>query len=215
MSNKFHSRQRNLPEKVFPKRPGDNYFVDVALERKVSTSGETVSSVGITLATAPVPERRYVADVCYVKHDSVGVKIIFGQQKLIQGLLRSAIVIKMSRRGVSQLLSSVDEISNPSYAEIAERERFTPISVQEPESEPEQVITLAANLAISAMSGEETSMDFLQMSPFAMAVLAKGAHQAPIDPVVRVDLHSEVFLGLLESLRRIPGLEKDLWETTT
>lgn len=210
MSNvRKRSHENRLPQP--PKRPGDHYYVAVDFYDRVSTSGETAAELGVALAAAPVPERKYVADVCYLSDSITGAKIVFGQQAFpATERLRSAVVVKMSRRGVGFLLRSIDAVTDPSYAQIAEKLRLKPIPVSELTAEPEQVVMLAANAAVSAMSGEEASVDFLQMSPFAMVSARRGAREIPVDPVVRIDLSSETFLGLIEALRALPNISREM-----
>src|SRR5882672_8358399 len=107
MSN-LRSRQ-NRESAVSHKRPGDHFYMAVDAQHHVSTSGETALLLGLSLGMAPVPERKYVADVCHVSQSDTGIKLIFGQEKFSQNQLRSAVVIKMSRRGIGFLLRGVDE----------------------------------------------------------------------------------------------------------
>lgn len=208
---KLRSRpQLGNPSQGPQKRPGEQFYMHVDAVTQVSTSGETSAVVGIPLGLAPVPERKYVADMCHVTSNETGVKIIFGQVKLAQDGMRSAVVVKMSRRGIGFLLNAVDEIKNPSYADIILGEGLKPITLPPLSSEPDQVVMLAANMAITAMSGEEVALDFLQISPFSMAAIMKGAREVAVDPVVRVDLNSELFMGLIDTLRKIPGLNKEM-----
>src|SRR5437868_14945322 len=109
MSNLRSRAVRAAP--VVQKRPGEHHYVNVDVQNRVSTSGETATYVGIALGSAPVPDRKYVADTCYLIPDQGGGKIIFGQMKLAQDQIRSAVVIKMSCRGIGFLLRAVDDIA--------------------------------------------------------------------------------------------------------
>jgi hypothetical protein len=55
------------------------------------------------------------------------------------------------------------------------------------------------------MSNKEACLDFYQASPFAIGNVQKS-HRLALDPVVRVDLRSSLFLSMIAGLRNL-GME--------
>jgi hypothetical protein len=55
-------------------------------------------------------------------------------------------------------------------------------------------------MAIFAMTGQDSCIDFYQASPFAMAV-ALRAKKLQLDPVVRVEVRTPLLISLIAELR--------------
>lgn len=190
-------------------RPGEG----VAVQAHQMTEGN-VRTISIALGSAPVPERRYAADVYFVTQRSDSIKLMFGQLKATGNALRSLLVIHTTSSGVEHLLSAVDCFTQPTILEIAERENISVEKVDTALEEPSQTVALSANMGIAAVSGRESCLDFYQASPFAIAAFNSGQEFA-VDPVVRVDLTTALFLGFLGEARRISTVRKRELERET
>jgi hypothetical protein len=156
----------------------------------------------LDITGVPVPDKKYVADVYGVTHAGQAIKLYFGQSPVPGGDLHTLLVINMSMQSVQNCVSVIDQVKEPSFDEIRDRENVSPAPIMEIKQIPAQTVTLSATLAISAMSGQDAAMDFLKSSAFAIAVAAKTSELA-VDPVVRVEMSSEIFIGLVNELRRV------------
>ncbi|MBI3372170.1 MAG: hypothetical protein HY017_10500 [Betaproteobacteria bacterium] len=178
--------------------------IDIVQQAAIRTDGTTVAVIGINLAQAPVPDRRYIAEVGSVNYSDDDIKLLFGQRKISWGsTLRSLVVIHMSSRAVRQFLRSVKGLKEPSLSEIMDKLGIRREAVEGSlGEEPEQTVAFAANVVAVAISGREACLDFYHISSFAMAAAAHSA-KIPIDPVVRVDLRTGLFEALIGALYKI------------
>jgi hypothetical protein len=157
------------------------------------------STVEFNLLAAPVPDRRYAADVGTVLKGSSGCRVIFGQSSLgpsdsKKHALRSVIDIQISMRGVREFLKSLESVKDA--LAMTGIKAFDLLSEIE---EPEHAAGLTANLIPIAFANEECCMDFYQLSPFVRSALGKGGDLA-VEPVVRVNLPTGLFVGIVERL---------------
>ncbi len=184
-----------------PLRPGEGPTVDLMQHRVVQVNGQTVQSFAIDLRSAPVPERKYLAEACDVRRRPSGVALLFGQERFGKGGLRSLLVIQMSPTGVARYLNSMDEM-NPSFEVMARAAGITAEPGVEILEEPAQTIALGATMILSALSNDDACMDFFKTSPFSLAT-AQQTKKIAMEPVVRVDLATSLLLALVEKLRRV------------
>jgi hypothetical protein len=193
----------NRPPSV---RPGEGASVSVVLG---SATANGLQTAAINLSDAPVPERKYAADVSAVAFVPGTVQILFGQRRIggSKPVLRSLLVIHMAPSAAARFLESTAQFIPYSLAEIA---RLNGISAEASPpilEEPDQTIALAAGFVLTAASGEDATLDFYQASAFAMSAVKSGS--LSLDPVVRVDLRTSLLLGLVEELQKIsPQLPK-------
>jgi hypothetical protein len=191
-------------------RPGEGVgAIDVAVQVFIAPNGKSVTNFGLNLSQAPVPDRRYSAETCAIAYSRDTVKVVFAQERLDGKGLRTGVVLNISPRGIVQFLKSMDDNG---IAAAAAADGGPPQPVEQVDREPDQVITLAANLILVAAAGRESCMDFYQASPFAMGV-ALQSHKLAVDAVVRVDLHTGLLLGLVETMRtvRLQFPEVQIW----
>ncbi|GAA0846703.1 hypothetical protein GCM10009080_47360 [Cupriavidus pauculus] len=181
-------------------RKGDGTAIDVV--HRTSGAGDgAVVQVGLDLNDAPVPARRYVADVGSVVQSRGEVKVIFGQEKVGTSALRSMLIVQMSAAGTSQFLQSFAGLS-PSVDEIARTVGAVPEQLSEGMVEPEQAVSFAANFAAAAIAGQEACLDFYHASPFSL----RSVHfikKLSVEPVVRVDLRLPLLKAIIDELKRI------------
>ena len=190
---------------AFATRPGEGALVDVVISHATDVGGQSSVLMSLDISNAPAPERKYAADTCSVLVKGSTVKLLFGQQRVSGGGLRSMVVIHMTPNGVQQFLGSVAQVKDPSFADIAKRESIKPDELPKALEEPPpgQTVGLTANLLVTAVSGDAACIDFYQASPFVMTALARAPKKMALDPVVRVDLATSLFFGLVTELQKI------------
>lgn len=62
---------------------------------------------GIDVSKAPIPQRRYAAELCSVTFDDFEVKFIFAQRCLVEDSLDSALVIRMNPHALGEFSQSL------------------------------------------------------------------------------------------------------------
>jgi hypothetical protein len=194
-----HGRH-NLPTPTLANRPGEGVVVDVAIEQFIATDGSTVANVGINLGAAQVPDRKYSADACAVAQTHGTVKIIFGQERVGGKGWRSLVLVQMSAESAGRFLGTLNQPGHPLSDGNNPFAKFGSETLTTDVTEPEQAITLSANLAVVAMNDNEACLDFYQASPFSMGAAFKSKKLA-LDPVVRIDLRSSLFMAIIDGLR--------------
>lgn len=175
--------------------------IDVIRNIVPMSDGTSTTVVEISLANAPVPDRRYVADAATVIFSKGTVKLVFAQETITE-TLRSMLIIQMSTAGVRQFLSSLKKMNNTDFDTLVKSLNIEHEELFTPENEPEQTVALAANMVATAISGNEACLDFYSASAFVMANLATS-NKVPVDPVVRVDLRTSLMVALVEKLREL------------
>jgi hypothetical protein len=183
-------------------RPGEGAMIDIVRKVTPRADGGTSLEVGLDLANAVVPERRYVADVASLKFTADRVYLCFGQSKLTGGL-RSLLVIYMTPEAAGQFLK-ICEGNNfrESMTKAFQKERWPVATLATVEEEPAQTVALTANLLAAGFSGREACIDFYHASPFAMAQFRTESRRVPIYPVVRIDFPANLFVAILEALEQ-------------
>jgi hypothetical protein len=181
-------------------RQGEGVGLDV-VQHHVQVSGQSVAEISVDASRAPVPDRKYVADFAGVDEFKGNIRLLFGQRKIGTEQLRSLIVIHLSRNGVMHLLHSMERMDSPTYEEIVEKTGIEVIALDPVPEEPQQTVSLAANVTLSAMSGDEVCLDFYRASPFSQRSAEHGG-KFYIDPVVRIDLPSGMFISLMRELKQ-------------
>src|ERR1700733_13700223 len=174
-------------------RLGEGTVVQLKLDRNATSPSFGLASVDF--APVPVPDKKYVADVCGVLRTGQVFKIYFGQCPVPDQPLQNLLVMNMSQNGVRTTLAAVGQVSNPTFEEIAKQGNFGAVPLFVPSVAPAQTVTLSANFALTAMASEEAVIDFLKSSPFSIASAFHSSKMA-VEPIVRVDLSSGLLLGL-------------------
>lgn len=185
-------------------RLGEGTPIDIVQHSSLSPDGGSVAVLGLNLAQAPVPDRRYVADVAAVNYADETVKILFGQRKMApEGMLRSLLVIHMSPRAARQVLRSINQMSNPTLDQILEKVGIKKENLElHIGTEPEQTVAFVSNIVAVAVAGREACLDFYHASSFAFAS-AVSSKKLPIDAVVRVDLRTALFSAVVTELQKL------------
>ena len=168
-------------------RPGEGPTVDLLFSRTAQVNGQTMQSLAIDMRSAPVPERKYLAETCDVRCRPGAVTILFGQERIGKGGLRSLLVIHMSPSGVTRFLASLLEM-DPTFEQMAVNAGISAQPGIEISEEPTQTVALGASMIMSAMSNDEACLDFFRASPFAMmsAVFEIQLPEDVADHVIRL-----------------------------
>lgn len=193
----------------FALRKGDGVVIDVVQHRSVETAGITQITYGLNLNEAPVPTRRYVADVADAVSKRGGIHLIFGQEKVGSDDLRSLLVIHVSASSIRAILQSFAQMT-PTFQQIAETvgsEREALSSVREGSA---QAVAFSATGCACAAAGEDACLDFYSVSPFSVRSV-QVVKKVAVDPVVRVDLRVSLLAALIEKLtmleKALPGIK--------
>jgi hypothetical protein len=194
--------RNKLPIGWVDNRPGEGVFLDAVVDTFVGTDGNTIAQMGINLAAADVPDRKYYADICGISSRRGTVNLMFGQEKVDESGLRSLLVVQMSEFAVGRLLATIDDVKSPTFQEQATAINLPTELLTEKIAEPPQAIALPANIVLCAAAGNEACADFYMASPFALGNVMKSKRLA-LDPVVRVNLRSTLFLSMLDGLRKL------------
>ncbi|VXC71079.1 hypothetical protein MASSI9I_90412 [Massilia sp. 9I] len=156
----------------------------------------------VNLNNAPVPQRRYVADIATVDYNGFEVNIVFAQTKIFGQGLESALSIKIN-------LNAFNDIVRALYVNVqSELERARQLIKLKDEqlvqvnAEPAHSAKLIANVANFALSGHETCIDFYHVNAYANAKLATSS-KLDIEAVVRVDLRTSLFAPFSVELGKI------------
>jgi hypothetical protein len=160
----------------------------------VALGQEHQGQFGVDVSKAPVPQRRYAAEICSLSGDMHEVRIVFAQRCLMGDTLESAIVIRMSRKAAGEFLNSVDMPQIESMVATGSVELLDTIT-----GRPRNTANMVANLVSVGVVDNETCMDFYHASAFAIAKIHNQS-KLELEPVVRVDLRTSLFLPMMQKM---------------
>jgi hypothetical protein len=183
-------------------RPNEGTPVPVILGQVANVQGLSIQTAAVKLGEAPVPERKYVADVCGVENVAGTIKVFFGQRRIGSDELRSLLVIHMSSTGIARFLAASEQLAPKTLEQMANECGITAEESQPIKAEPPQTVAFAAALVLIAASADETTLDFYQASAFALAAMGSSG-KLSLDPVVRIDMRTSLVMGLIASLRKL------------
>lgn len=154
---------------------------------------------GIDVSKAPVPQRRYAAELCAIVHDKFEARLIFGQRCLVGEELESALVVRMTLKALREFSESLLVMNIESMQADLQLpdEELTTIT-----SHPNQTASMVANLVSVAIADHETCLDFYHASAFAIAKIQKQ-HKLEVEPIVRVDIRTSLFIPFVRELNTI------------
>src|SRR5688572_8834660 len=122
-------------------RPGEGTTtIDIIKPTPTLIRGNAAVTFGINLGLAPVPDRRYVADVCFFTVDWPTVKVCFGQQKVAGEGLRSLLVIHMDREAAEQIVNGLESMRPDSLTVYAAKNKIVAKGLKVPSEEPDQTV---------------------------------------------------------------------------
>lgn len=180
-------------------RPGEGAVLEVVRNESVGVSGVTAISLNVDLTTAPVPDRRYVADVASLIRSGDQNHLVFGQSKIVGKGLRSLIAINLSAAAVRNFVLTLSSFMETGRKYVADNKLSKSGFVDGIEEEPTQTVAMVSNLIAASFSGREACADFYYASPFAFQKVKAGGNFAA-DPVVRVSLPTGLLFAICEKL---------------
>jgi hypothetical protein len=177
-------------------RPGEG--VEIHMTRQTIQETPGIAIFNIDLSHAPVPDRRYVADMVAVADGPEFVRLFFGQIKVGSKELRSLLDVHMSLTAIGFFIGAVGAAAE----EHQVKSGVVPGELSRMDKEPDQTVGLAANLVAVSLIGTEACVDFYLASAFAMGAVAQGGKMLA-DPVVRITMPSSLVLALIKRLQQI------------
>jgi len=182
-------------------REGEGVLVDLIIKATKDLDGGEgqVVTYEADITSAPVPHKRYSADVWSVVFRRNAVKILFAQERHTGDGVRNLLIIDMLPFAVHQFITNADAstFAMKDGKPVMAPESATPIDI-----EPADTVAFAANFVVAANAGHECCFDFYHASPFSKSAAPKMGKLA-IDPIVRVDMRTSMSIGLIEELRRV------------
>lgn len=163
---------------------------------------------GIDMLEAPVPSRRYAADLCSVRSSHGEMRITFAQQGYDDTEVDSQIIIRMNGTAAANFTDSLAEmgVERDEFVEPALRVRKEDVSQSFPK--PGQSANMVANICSVAMAGREACLDFYHASAFAIQK-AETESQLEVEPVVRVDIRASLFIAFARKAIEVSGQIKN------
>jgi hypothetical protein len=174
-------------------RPNEGVVIPVF--RSPDEGGQTY---GADLSQAPVPDRRYSADVAAVLIGDDLVRLQFGQLTPSGSGLASILVIKVSFSGVRNFLKSMASVVTV-LEPLLNRLGVAKQDATALKGTAEQAVTVDANIIAAGFAGRDACMDYYYASAFAVAAIPHTSN-LHIDPVVRITLASSLMLAVYERL---------------
>lgn len=171
------------------------------IELSHSLVGSDGLEIAFDISKAPVPPRRYVAEVCSVSIVDNHLRLVFGQRALGEDeQLDSALIIRLSPHAAHHFVNMIDSMNRPGLEAIAATVGVKVEPLWEKLPRPTQMAHLEANMAALGVSGFESCLDFYHASPFVMRNIEQKK-QVGIEPVVRVTLSTGMLLSLISCAR--------------
>lgn len=155
------------------------------------------------LSNAATPDRVYIGKECAVEYKHELVEIVFAQLKRGTKELRSMVVITMPPLHVVTMLNAIKRMNSPGLLEIVRELDLKSEPLGTLETEAEQTAEMTAQIARVSIAGQETEIDFYKMSPQAVAKHKYKADQIQLEPQVRIEIRTTLFLGLVEALEQL------------
>jgi hypothetical protein len=183
-------------------RQGEGFLLDSKSVHRLQSDGAASVKLGVNIDSAPAPDRRYVADVYALRPAPGGYLFLFAQEKLGGGELRSLVLLQMSADGMQQLFGSLKAMKGPSLREIGAMHHSKPEAATNIAQEPEQTVSMKANLVTVAVSNGDAALDFYQISPFALHAATKGG-RIQVNPVVRIEIRTGQLQGMVDLMEEL------------
>lgn len=200
-----HSKSGVLMRSVSRRKEG--FPIPVETKHITLPDGTTGAAYGVDLSDVEVPDRHYHARTCGIDHIRDTVELLFAQPRRDdQNQLRTLLVVSMPTMSTYPFVEGIDHMQNPSLADIVSKTKISSESVTTFRVEAEQTVEVDANIIATAISGNDSCLDFYHASAFSIAALP-STNRLNLIPVVRVNIRTSLLLGLIECLREF---QKDL-----
>jgi len=197
------AKQQKVPHIGPRNRDGEGVTITTNRRSIPLPDGTVAVEMGVEMGNAPVPDRRYVADIACIEYRNATVYLVLGQRKLVEKSLRSMIVLTLSSIGVLHFLKACEKLDDNVFKRFNSPELV--VAAEALGEEPNQVVELAANIILIAFAGQEACFDFYFVSPYVIAQLAQGGDFA-VDPVVRVTLNTGLAHAILDKFQALKRL---------
>lgn len=184
-------------------RPGEGTAMQVSRLTHVGVDGKSTAALGVNLAEAPVPDRKYLADGFKVVFEDGVAQLLFGQLRTDGQGLRSLLVIHLGGEAADHFLGSTANAAPNSmtFEDSLKSLKFEAAKPMNIQTEPAQTVALKATALYSAFSGVDSCVDFYQISPAAIHA-SRNSSYVGVEPVVRVDMRTPVLMGMLDTLKQ-------------
>lgn len=160
---------------------------------------------GVDFSSAPVPQRRYAADICDVTIRRNDLVIVFGQEAVFGDSVDSALQIRMNATASRNFVEMGAKLDDPLLQQIVAQEKLRAEPLTPLTEKPSQEAKVVANFVAVAIAGIETCMDFFHASAFSFRQLEKHG-DLDVEPIVRVVLHTALFISLMDKFRQLSPL---------
>lgn len=192
-------------------RQGEGALINAIRHDLPHPDGTKSTAVGIDLGTAPVPDRKYAADVAAVIEADDGIRLVFAQRRLDKGL-RSLVVVHISVDALRNFSRSVVGLLDglKAHGQLCGPKDLPLTDIRE---EPTQAVAFNANFIVCGYAASEATMDFMLSSAFVLDHIVRSAgSQIAVEPIVRVTLPSRLMFNVLDqavALSRKMGLHEE------
>jgi hypothetical protein len=156
----------------------------------------------LDVTQAPVPQRRYSADTAFVVYGGTDVKFVFAQTCLFGDGFESALAVRVNPQAFADLVSSLRVAKAAELSRVADVLKIKPEGLTEVKTRPVHTVNVVANVFGFAIAGHETCIDFYHANAFAIGK-SEGATKLEVEPVVRVDLRTSLFMSLVSKAEDI------------
>ena len=183
-------------------RVGEGVSIPMTKRIVPLANGASAMELNIDLGAAPVPDRRYLADMAEVAVDGDTVRLMFAQKK-VSGGLRSLVIVTMTSDAINNVIKTIRAFY-PTVIDLANRNGIKPRELSTISEEPLHTVSLVANLVAMAQAGRESCVDFYYMSPWVVkSIRTDQVGDVSVDPILRVDISTALLLPMLTKLLEI------------
>ena len=107
-------------------RLGEGVPLSASIEHKTGIDGSSYAIIGFDFASAPVPERRYIADAFAVVPGSGAIRLVFAQRRLVGHGLRTALVVHVGLSALNRFLTTLPQATTgTSFEKIDEQQNVS------------------------------------------------------------------------------------------
>lgn len=185
--------------KVNHHRPGEGIVVDVVVTALETVNGLGRATLQAEIATLPVPNKRYSADVAYLGYSSGTAKLLFGQEKFGgDGELRTLLIVKMGLSWVRAFVDGVNKL-DLTKPQGGSKNGIVEEALPQFPQEPKDTVAFDATMVVAGVNGIDGCVDFYYSSPFALE-RTPASKKLAVDPVVRVNVRAGLLLGMVKGL---------------
>jgi hypothetical protein len=177
-------------------RPGEGVVMEGQRSVVPSASGSSMVSITVDLSSAPVPDRKYVADTGSVFNDGFSVQMCFCQRRIGRETeLRSLLVIHFDYQAIANFVKANKSFVTQARA-FAQAEGLPTMQLFDIVEEPTQTVALTANIMAVSHSGRDACMDLYHASPFVFHEMKNGGPFAA-EPIVRVNMNTSLLVAII------------------